>query len=326
MTSVTCPACYHTTPLLGGTAEAPAVCLRCRAPIPPELLAADGPAADAGGAALSDTAPVHPVAAYTGTPGGSPGGFVVTLAVGLAGAIILGAVAGVIHNYFWLVLVFPAMLGLAIGGVVGLGAKIGKYRREEGAAAAGLVSGLVGALLVHYTGYLVAIQDAPWLAQLGFVKFLDIRCEAGVGIGGIELGYSGTIIYFVIEAVVIVICAAVLALWPVKKPFCATCNAWKEKKQLGAFKIDGPQAVAAISTGQPLAMVAPATADDKVTVSLFRCPHCGDAGGFEAEVSATRGKGEGAATMTALVSYPTAAVADFEEARRTCEERGYGTK
>jgi MFS family permease len=326
MTSITCPSCLHSTPVLARSPDEPAVCLRCRAPIPPELLAPDSPATEITGAAPTDTAGVHPVAPYTGTPGGSPGGFVVTLVVGLVGAGILGALAGIIHNYFWLVLVFPAILGLAIGGVVGLGAKIGKYRREEGAAAAGLLAGLLGAFLVHYVGYLLAIQEAPWLGQLGFLGFLDLRCMAGVGIGSIELGYSGTIIYFVIEAVVVVICAAVLALWPVKKPFCAACNAWKEKKQLGLFKIDGPRAVEAITTGRPAAMVAPATVDDKVTVSLFRCPRCGDAGGIEAEVSATRGKGEGAVTMTALMSYPAAASADFEEARRTCEERGYGTK
>ena len=70
--TVTCPSCYHTTPVLAKSPEERAVCLRCRAPIPPELLAADSPAADAGGTPLAETAGVHPVAAYTGTPGGSP--------------------------------------------------------------------------------------------------------------------------------------------------------------------------------------------------------------------------------------------------------------
>jgi hypothetical protein len=277
-------------------------------------------------AAAVDSVEAHPVEAYTGTPGGSAGGFLAMLAVGLAGAVVIGGLAAILHKWFWLVLVFPAIYGLVLGGLTGLGARVGKYRVLGGAVAAGALVGVVGAILLHYFTYQLAMRENQIVGFLTFTEYLDLSARAGVGIGSIQFGYSGTIIYWLVEAIVVVIASAAAAQWPVRRPFCAGCNAWKEKKQLGVFQIDGPRAVAAISTGQPLTMVGPATADDKVTVSLYKCPRCGSSDAFEAEVVATRGKGEGAATVSAIMTYPAAAAADFEEARRTCEERGYGTK
>jgi hypothetical protein len=325
MTSVTCPSCLHNTPVLTNAPGASAVCLRCRAPIPADLLAPPHPAGAETPAATTST-PGHPVTPYTGTPGGSLAGFVVVVVVGLIGAVVVGFAAAFLRQYFWFVLVFAMLYGIALGGITGLGVRAGKYRRPVGAASAGIIAGIAGAFLLHYFGYRFAIRDMPALAHLSFWQYMDFRCVLGTSIGGISLGYSGTAIYWGLEALVIVIASAVAATWPIKRPFCAACNTWKEKKPLGVFRIDGPRAVEAIATGQPAALAAPATADDKVTVSLFHCPRCGDAGGIEAEVSATRGKGEGAVTTTAIVSYPAEAAADFEAARRACEERGYLTK
>ena len=110
------------------------------------------------------------------------------------------------------------------------------------------------------------------------------------------------------------------------RPFCAGCNAWKEKKPLGTFRIDAPRAVQAVAAGRPSAMVTPADADDRVGVAIYSCPECGDAGGVEVAVAAVRGKGEGAVTMTVCMSYPGEAVADFEAARARCLQQGLETK
>jgi hypothetical protein len=281
---------------------------------------------DGSSASPSTTPAVHEVTPFAGVPGGSPIGFLVALAVGLIGAFVVGYAVAYLRQHLWFVLVFALFYGLILGGITGLGVRAGKYRRQEGAVAAGALVGVAGAFLLHYFGYRIAIQDMPALGLISFWTYMDLRCAIGTSIGSIELGYAGTAIYWGLEAIVVVIGTAAATTWPVKRPFCAECNVWKEKKQLGAFKIDGPRAVSAITNGQPLEMVAPATADDRVVISLYRCPRCGDAAGLEADVSATRGKGEGAATMTAIVTYPAAAAADFETARRTCEERGYLTK
>jgi hypothetical protein len=269
---------------------------------------------------------VHPVEAYAGTPGGSAGGVLVALVFGLIGAAVLGFAAAFIHQYFWLVLVFAALYGLALGGIVGLGAWVGKCRLKGGVIAAGAVTGLAGAFLLHYFGYQLAIRDLPALGFLSFTQYLDFRCIVGVSIGSLNLGYTGTIIYWLAEAAVIVIASAAVAPWPIKKPFCAGCNVWKTKRSLGKFRLDAPRAVQAVAAGQPAAMVAPATTNDQVTVAVYSCPKCGDANGVEVQVSGTQGTGESAVTMTVCVSYPGAAVADFEKIRQECERMGLEIK
>lgn len=324
MTSVTCPSCLHNTPALANSPGAPAVCLLCRAPIPPKLLAPAAVANEGDEAAGIAAAMSYRIAPYTGTPGGSPAGFVAAVVVGLVGAVVLGFATAFLRQHFWFVLVFGIIYGMALGGITGLGVRAGKYRRQDGAMSAGVIAGLAGAFLLHYFGYRFAVRDMPVLAGLSFWQYMDFRCVLGTSIGSISLGYSGTAIYWGLEALVIVIASAAAATWPIKRPFCAACNVWKEKKPLGVFKVDGPRAVEAVTTGHPTALVAPATVDDRVTVSLYHCPRCGDAGGIEVQVSSTRGIGEGAVTSTAIVSYPAEAAADFEAARRACEERGYG--
>jgi hypothetical protein len=325
MTSVTCPSCLHTTPVLAGAPGAAPVCLRCRAPLPPELLAPAGTSAEGEASAAARPAGFE-VAPFTGVPGGSVVGFLVAVVVGLVGAVVVGYLTALLRQYFWFVLVFAFLYGLALGGITGIGVRAGKYRRAEGAVAAGVIAGVAGAFLLHYYGYLFSVRDLPILGGLTFWQYMDFRFMLGTSIGSISLGYTGTAIYWALEAVVIVIASAAAATWPVKRPFCAACNRWKEKTVLGKFRVDGPRAVEAVATGQPSALVAPATVDDTVTITLHRCPGCGDAGGFEAEVSAVRGKGEGAVTTSTTVTYPAAAAAAFEEVKRTCEERGYGTK
>src|SRR4051794_879246 len=125
MIAITCPACLHTTPVLSHTPGTPITCLRCRAVIPAEALVGPGP----DGGAPAQTAGTHPVQAFTGVPGGSPAGFVAALAFGLAAAIVLGFAAAFLRQHFWFVLIFAALLGLGIGAITGLGAKVGRYRQ-----------------------------------------------------------------------------------------------------------------------------------------------------------------------------------------------------
>jgi hypothetical protein len=325
MSSITCPACLHSTPVLSRGGDAPVVCLRCRAPIPTELLAPAEPLPE--GAEPAPTPAVHAVAPYTGTPGGTAGGFVVTVLVGTAAAALIGGFAGWLHEHVWFVLVFALVVGLAIGGLTGVGAKLGKYRNKGGAAAAGAITGFAGAFFFHYAAYQIDYANMPAEAWPGFLEFLDQRCRDGSRIGGsIELGYVGTAIYWIVEALVMLGVSAGLATWPVNYPFCAGCNAWKEKRAVGAFVIDGPRAIDAVVAGQPRAMVSPASAPDRVAIGIYGCPECGDAGGIEVEVAFTRGQGEGAVTTTVFVGYPAEAAADFEAVRRECEERGMTTK
>jgi hypothetical protein len=168
---------------------------------------------------------------YTGTPGGSPAGFIVAVAVGLVGAVVLGFATAFLRQHFWFVLVFAMLYGVGPGGITGLGVRAGKYRRQDGAVSAGLIAGLAGAFLLHYFGYRFAIGDMPALRHIGFWQYMDLRCRSGTSIGSISLGYSGTAIYWGLEALVIVIASAAAATWPIKRPFCAACNTWRKRRR-----------------------------------------------------------------------------------------------
>jgi hypothetical protein len=311
MSSVTCPSCFRSTPVLGRTADAPALCLFCRAPLPDS--AAPQPA-EAG-----EPVPAFDVHVFTGTPGGSAGGFAVALAVGLVGACVFGAIGAALREHIWFVIIFPALLGLAVGGFTGGGAWVGRYRNANGAHAAGFVAGLAASFAHFYAAFLLAGGDFPALGA--FLEYMDLRFTIGTQIGSMNLGYVGSVIYTLVEVAFIVGCAAALAAWPVKRPFCGTCNAWKVPQPLGAFRLDAPTAVAAVAAGQPARMLVPGGPNDRVVVTLHACPKCGTSAGADVTVLGTQGTGEGAWSSTATLSYPADAVAEFERIRYACEEQ-----
>lgn len=189
MSAVTCPSCFHTTPVLSREPGAAVACLRCRAPIPPELFAPEEPRPE-GEEPAPETEPAgYEVTPHTGTPGGTPAGFVATLAVGLVGAAVLGFAFAFLRQYFWFVLVLAIAMGMAVGGLTGLGARVGKYRVKGGAVTAGAISGLAAGYFLHYFGFLLATVEFPDLARYSFWEYLDLRCNVGTSIGDISLGY-----------------------------------------------------------------------------------------------------------------------------------------
>lgn len=106
------------------------------------------------------------------------------------------------------------------------------------------------------------------------------------------------------------------------RPFCGPCNAWKVQQPLGVFRVNAPSAAAAVISGQPDLMLVPGGPADKATVTLYGCPQCGTAAGVDVAIACSQGTGEGAWSASATVSYPAAAVAEFERIRQACEEQG----
>ena len=298
-----CPSCGSQTPRLATTPGAPVHCLKCRAPIPAEQLA---PPAD-GSAETSGPAPYH-VEPYRPTRGGSPLGFVVALLAGLLGALVLGAVAGGIRQLFWAVLVFAILLGAGVGFAASVGAWLAKCRRPALAAFAGAIAGLVSALVMHYTRYLITFPQQ----QISFPEFLDLLCRAGV----MSFGYTGSIIYYAVEAVVVAIAGGAAAVALLNRPFCEACKLWKQKENLGTLKINANVAAWAVAVGQPKLMAAPPEGDEAVALELFRCPHCRNAGPVDVRATCTKTENKNTASAVVFVTYPGEAAADFEGAAR----------
>ena len=311
MTPLICPTCGAQTPRLAGTSGAAVTCLKCRAPIPAESLA---PAGEAG--ADAPTTPVYHIEGFQPTRGGSPVGVFAALGVGLIAALVLGAIAAVVRQFFWLVLIFPALFGMGLGVAVSAGAWMAKCRRTELVAGAGVIVGFAGAFVLHYVSYLIALSNANVPAgAISFTQYLDLLCQAGV----MGFGYTASVVYYLVEVVVILIASGALAVVMLNGPFCEPCGEWKSREALGTFKINTAVAAAAVSSGQPARMVAPPDADDEaVTLEVYRCPNCRNNGPIEVRATCTKGKGENAASLVVFVTYPGEAAVDFEEVRRQC--------
>lgn len=308
MSSLICPSCGAQTPRLAGNPDATIHCLKCRAPIPAETLA---PPAEGDDGASST--PTYKVERYQPTRGGSPLGVLVAVATGLLGALVLGVVAAAIRQLFWLVLIFAIFLGCGLGAAAGIGGWMSKCRRTDVLAGAGVVAGLAGAFVMHYVRYLILTSDLP-PGQISFPQFLDLLCQAGV----MGFGYTGSMIYYAIEAVVIVVAAGVVAANMSNDPFCESCNVWKKKQRYGPFRINANVAVAAIASGQPKQLVAPPDGDEAVTLDIFRCPHCQSTGTIDVRAVGTITDGKNTATATVFVTYPGEAEADLTVAVAAC--------
>lgn len=302
MPPLTCPACGATAP--AGAAQ----CLRCRAPLN------DAP---------TETAPPrYRVFAFVAGRGGPLFGVFVALAVGLVAAVVLGAVAGVVRHFLWVVLLFPVGFGGGLGYLTSCGARLAKCRRVPMVHGAGVIVGLLGAAVMHLTLYQVRLAANPALQGMSFFQYLDLLCLAGA----LGFGYTGTAIYYGVEVGLIVLMTAGMAAELLNDPFCDGCGRWKRNEALGKFKIHAPLAAAAVAAGQPDAMVAPAEGDDTVNVELFRCPHCGNDGPVEVRVSCSRTVDKGVWTAKVFVTYPGAAAPEFEATARDCRERGLEAK
>lgn len=310
MTPLICPSCGSQTPRLGSASGAAVTCLKCRAPIPAESLA---PPADEAGAEASG-APVYRVERFQPTRGGSPVGVVAALGLGLIAALVLGPLAALLRQFFWLVLVFPLLYGMGLGLAASAGAWTAKCRRPELAVGAGVITGLAGALVLHYVSYLIATANVP-AGMISFQQYLDLLFQAGV----LGFNYTVSVIYYLVEVVVIAAAAGGGAVVLLNKPFCETCDTWKQKQSLGKFPISTAVAAAAVGSGQPALMVAPADGDETVTLDIYRCPNCRNNGPIEVRATCTKGKGENAASVVVFVTYPGAAAADFEDVRSRCE-------
>ncbi|MDB5310035.1 MAG: hypothetical protein JWO38_4237 [Gemmataceae bacterium] len=215
---------------------------------------------------------------------------------------------------------------------MGVGGRLAKNRLRVALAVVAAGCALVSVLVVHYLNYL-AVVAAPNVPPIGFWEFMDLRAEEGVRIGKAgagdnksNLGYTGTIIYWAIEAVVTAAAAAAVAVGLVSSPFCEGCNAWKKKRKLGPFRVEPVVAAQAVAAGIPAAVVAPVDGQKKVTMTIYTCPHCGDQGTIDVSLTGSHTEGKQTANYSVFMTYPGEALAAFEQAGEACREQGLATK
>ncbi|MBX9628148.1 MAG: hypothetical protein K2X82_30400, partial [Gemmataceae bacterium] len=203
-------------------------------------------------------------------------------------------------------------------------------------AAVGAVGGACAALSaagLYYLDYLAAVPE-PLRPAVGFWDFLDLKATEGVTIGkpgrndnGMNLGYTGSIIYWLVELGVTAAAGAGAASAVVSSPFCGDCRRWKAKRTFGPYRVEPAAAVGAVAAGAPAGLAVPADGPGKqATVAVYTCPHCGEGGTTDVEVTATHAVKKQVATAKAFVTYPGAAAAAFDDLDKKCRDAGLAGK
>ncbi|MEM7314608.1 MAG: hypothetical protein AAF497_15790 [Planctomycetota bacterium] len=106
----------------------------------------------------------HTSAAHIPRPYSSDGGFTIaglllTMTVGAVVALLVGLLAGVVGQFFYMVLLFPIAIGGAVAGAQVAIIGRSKVRNPLVCGFAGLISGFIAVATMHYVDYIVFQRD-----------------------------------------------------------------------------------------------------------------------------------------------------------------------
>lgn len=283
-------------------------------------------------------APRFEVSPFQPDGGAPPGGLALLLGGMLMAAVVLGFLTSMIAQWFYLVLVFPFGLGMALGAAGAVLVYKGRIRNPMLACLAGLLGGVLLMGSMHYFDY-IRLQRKMQAALGGaavnlngftFLHYIDFMAKQGVTIGKvgqknpINLGYYGSIIYWAVEAAIVAGCAAAMTRSRTFEPYCSACGVWKEEKPLVTLAgADSAAATAAVLSGE-LARILPHSLSPQPTgllVKVAACPHCGADGTVDVQLAnlAANDKGEVSTKKLAQVTYPGAMLTCLEESADNAE-------
>ena len=225
--------------------------------------------------------------------GGVPmSGLLMTMVFTFGSALVIGGVVSFVHQWIYLILLFPMFMGLGVAAAGAAGVKHGKMRSPFQAGLLGLLGGTLVMLASHFGSYLLFLLAQPGLLGQGFsfFHFMDLVATVGVTIGkvgqgqdkGMNLGYIGSYIYWSLEAIGAAGIACYIMREPARAPFCVTCQSWKPGQVIGGLAVDRGTVKDIMNQGdlQRLREVgAPAENGLPVAVpvvfSAYACPNCG---------------------------------------------------
>lgn len=265
-----------------------------------------------------------------------PMGLGLTLGGGLAAAIFVGFVASFIGQWFYLVLLFPVFIGLALGGIGTAFIKAGKLRNPLLAGIAAGLSGVMAMATMHYVDYqrfldemakgitievgkgaeAITIDRSELAKHISFANYIDMMATQGVTISraahndkGMNLGYIGSYIYWLVEMAVVAGMAWAIMRKTASAPFCVECNSWKNEHPLVMVTVPTESmAVQAIQEGDVLKLLSCAgpIQTEGLLLKTAICPHCRAEG--EVDISLDRltknSKGQQQTTTVARTTYP----------------------
>jgi hypothetical protein len=242
--------------------------------------------------------------------GGVPSaGLALVLAGVLGTGVAVGCAASLIGQWLYLIIIFPALMGLGVGAVGVALVKAGRIRHPALAALAGVLGGVMALGGMHYFDSLryarevdrlvqELVRNAPekgpggerpvFRAKVSLLDFMHAQAKQGVSIGkpgqkdGINLGYTGSIIYWLVEVLFAAGVAAGMMRAAAAAPFCRECGVWKDEKPLAmvAPGTAGANATDAIRDGELARLLESSgpPAAEGLLLKLAACPNCGAEG------------------------------------------------
>jgi hypothetical protein len=295
---------------------------------------------------------------YAADGGFSIGGVVIMLLGMGAAGIAMGALAYFISQWFYLILLFPIAIGAVIG-LVGAGlVHIGKVRAPWLAGLTGLLAGILAMLTMHYLEYNKfqgEIENNRQAAQLGmnflpkeekeqvrrllevksFPAYIDAQAHEGVTIKrgggggrdkGLNLGYYGSYIYWLVEMCIVAGIVLYIAKDPARKPFCVLSNEWKTEccgdnfavpEQVGVTAVVDALKEGAIGKLAQLKMAARESAATTIPVRLYvyASPQHSEATLVDVKLSqfVTTKEGKQEEKELTMVTYPAKSLETLEQ-------------
>lgn len=236
----------------------------------------------------------------------------------LVGGVIIGALVYGIAHFFYLIVLFPIIMG-ALGGIVVASAMSrGKIRNPLIGVVGGLLIGCVIYGSYNYLDYrefrsearaavaeelegeeqadtakldeMVDFVLAMETSSTGFIGYVKLQAQEGVSIGrvgrgnALNLGSTFTWIYWAVELAMIAGFAAITGRQAGKRPFCETHETWFDKPAHlgGVNETEAPTLLSALQAGNYAAigqMLSVQTSVPSAEVYFERCAKCEQNGG-----------------------------------------------
>jgi hypothetical protein len=153
-----------------------------------------------------------------------------------------------------------------------------------------------------------------------FATYLDWSAKQGVEISsaygnskGLNLGHTGTYLYWGVEALIVALISATMPRRRASAPFCVACDTWKNERELGWLRAPAKVVGDLVQSGRLADLPATAgTSDDQVNISAYECPFCTEQAEVVLEVNAiTYTNGSRDKSPTARAIYPRKAADDL---------------
>jgi hypothetical protein len=150
-----------------------------------------------------------------------------------------------------------------------------------------------------------------------FTSYLDWSARQGVEISSsrgsstpLNLGYTGTYIYWGVEALIVALISAAMARSRAGEPFCITCDAWKTQRELGVVPAKAKAVSEIVEAGRLTDLPAlAAVPGEQTAISVYQCPCCAKEEEVVLQVdSITYNQGSRVKSQTARAVYPRKAL------------------